>query len=229
MNEHLTTPTLPSNLEKATASTSTNAFSIFRRLIHDSRLSHGAFRFWHYLRDRKDKNGQTWPKQSTIATDLHCKESSLTRWTKELKGAGYISVERMGQNHHYRYTILPGDDRQFVPPQWASRKESRTPQMGDAKQIASPPNGNVALPKEASPRAAHLGGLSNTHQVNSTSKLSDTEIILRSDELKEVKAAMKSISGSYDSHQSWSAVDKTEFCRLKSRREELKQLLDLTV
>ena len=168
MDELLTATGLPS--KPATTSANTYACSVFRRIIYEGRISHGAFRLWHYLRDRKDKNGQTWPKQSTIAGDLHCKESSLTRWTEELKAAGYVSVERIGQNHYYRYTILLGDDLPFVPPKWASRKEPRTPQTGDAKQIACPPDGNVAPPKEDSPRPHHWGGVSNTHQVNSTSK-----------------------------------------------------------
>jgi len=142
--------------------------SVFRRLIYDPRISHGAFHLWHYLRDRKNKNGQTWPTVRDIAADLHCKTSSLTGWTKELVSAGYLSVEKVGQKHNHRYTILPGDGNQGALPKWATRKDSRVSHPGDTKQSACIPNGQVVSPKEATPRVSHMGDISNRQEVKTS-------------------------------------------------------------
>jgi hypothetical protein len=149
-----------------------NTVSTYRRLILDPRISHGAFRYWHYLRDRKNKNGQTWPKVRDIAADLGCKTHSLPGWTKELVLAGYLSVEKVGQKHNHLYTILPGDSHQPVLPKWATRKDSRDAETGDAKQASCRPNGNFVTPKQATPRVAQMGDVSNIQVVNSTSKVS---------------------------------------------------------
>jgi hypothetical protein len=60
-------------------------------------------------------------------------------------------------------------------------------------------------------------------------KLAPAELILRQDELKRVEAKMKSIRDSYDAHQSWGDDDRTEYKRLKTRKEELKIMLGFAV
>jgi hypothetical protein len=60
-------------------------------------------------------------------------------------------------------------------------------------------------------------------------QLNGVEIILRQKELERVEAAMKKISSSYDSHQSWDEKDRAEYHRLKTRKEELKAMLGLAV
>lgn len=164
---------------------SPNGVLVYRRLILDQRISHGAFRLWHYLRDRKNKDGQAWPKVRDIAADLHCKTDSVTGWTKQLVDAGYLAVEKIGQKHYHRYTILYGDEHQFAYPQWATRNKSRVPQTMDTKQVSDrvsigypypkdtvscTPNSHVVSPKGGTPRVPQKGDLSNTSVVIPISK-----------------------------------------------------------
>ena len=201
---------------------------IYRRLIYDGELADGAFRFWHYLRDRKNMNDQTWPSQSVIAADLKCKESSITRWTTQLVEGGYLGIERIGQNHHIRYTILYGKG-EFVSPQWAVPNQSRTTQTGATKTSSPLPNGNVAPTNGQGPRTPHWGGGSNLKEDKSRGNPAPYEKILAGQELKRVEDRMAEIRGSYDSHQDLSGKDKAELQSLKNRRGELKQILGFIV
>ena len=47
--------------------------AVYRKLIRDPNVSHGAFRLWHYLRDRADNAGKCWPEQRTIAREMRSK------------------------------------------------------------------------------------------------------------------------------------------------------------
>ena len=141
-------------------------FLVYRRLIHDKRISHGAFRFWHYLRDHADKSGKCWPKQRNIGRELRCKTSSLTLWTAQLVNTGYLSTEKIGQNHHFKYTILYGDGN-GVMPEWATRGDT---QKGDTKTAACSPNGTMATPKGVTPRVSQKDDVSNNKGVNYVSK-----------------------------------------------------------
>ena len=137
------------------------SLTVYRRLIHDKRVRHGAFRLWHYLRDRADKSGKCWPEQRNIAAELGCKTHSLPGWTSQLVTAGYLSVEKIGQNHRLEYTILFGDGAGDMP-KWATRARSQL--------VACSPNGKAALPNEATPRVAGMGDRSNTSEVIKKSK-----------------------------------------------------------
>jgi hypothetical protein len=140
--------------------------TVYRRLIHDKRISHGAFRLWHYLRDRKDAFGKTWPEQRDIARELRCKTHSLPGWTLQLVQAGYLATEKKGQNHHLEYTILFGDGKGDMP-EWATRGKVQT---GNTRTDSRSPNGQVATPIEATPRVAEKGDRSNNSGVTTGSK-----------------------------------------------------------
>lgn len=118
--------------------------ALYGQLIVDRRICHGAFRLWHYLRDRADKTSWVaWPSQRTIAEAIGCKEESLPGWTSELLKAGYLlKVEQRGQRHVNEYFL--------APPQEGVRNNSRTP-----------PKGFLAPPKKGEPRTPHWGGVSN--------------------------------------------------------------------
>lgn len=59
--------------------------------------------------------------------------------------------------------------------------------------------------------------------------LSDTVIVLRDRELREVGRRIKKLSARYDSCQTWSKSDSKLFAELKKRRAELKAMLGITV
>lgn len=129
--------------------------SVYRRLIMDHRISPGAFRFWHYLHNRRGKDGECYPTQREIASDLKCKTHSLPAWTDQLKKAGYLLVRSVGQNHNFRYTPTAGDGA-GVMPEWATR---RVAQRGDTNSATRSPKGNDASPNGATPRVAPKGDL----------------------------------------------------------------------
>jgi hypothetical protein len=144
--------------------------TVYRRLIHDHRVSHGAFRLWHYLSDRRNKNGQTWPNQRDIAAEIGCKIHSLTPWTNELVDAGYLATEKVGQKHNLRYTILPGNAPFAALPEWATRTGFRHAEKGNTEDVSTCPKRNADMPKGATPRHAQMGNLSNLQGVNAMSK-----------------------------------------------------------
>ncbi|MGD1088387.1 MAG: helix-turn-helix domain-containing protein, partial [Verrucomicrobiota bacterium] len=129
-----------------------DALTVYRRIIHDSRICHGAFRLWHYLRDRANKSGKCWPEQRTIARELRCKTHSLPGWTSQLVSCGYLAVRKVGQNHRLEYQKLFGDGRGGLP-EWATRGKMQT--------VSGSPNAKVASPSEATPRVAAMGDRSN--------------------------------------------------------------------
>ena len=199
--------------------------TVYRRLLHDKRITHGAFRLWHYLRDMQNKSGKCWPQQRTIARDLGCKTHSLRDWTESLVSAGYLATEKIGQNHHLRYTVLFGDGKGAVP-EWATR---RTAQNGNAPPATCSPKSHPATPQGATPRSAPMGDGSNPNEVIKTSKLSTSEMILHQKELDRVEKAISDIKNSYDHYQSWTAEHREQIKPLKTRRKELKRLLGFIV
>lgn len=139
-----------------------DALTVYRRIVCDARLAHGAFRLWHYLRDRKGKvSGKCYPDVRDIARDIHCKTHSLPRWTSRLESCGYLATEKRGQNHKLQFTILYGDHKGGLP-EWATR--------GKAQPVSCRPKGQVATPKQATPRVAEMGDRSNTTEVIPKSK-----------------------------------------------------------
>jgi hypothetical protein len=138
-----------------------------------------------------------WPTQREIATDLRCKPHSLKDWLSQLVSGSYLSIEKYGAHHNFRYTVLWGDGNSALP-KWATRNESRIAETGNAKGLPRCPNGHAALPIQASRRVAQMGNLSNTNGVNSISKgespraLSATDkIILEKDLERAIEARNK--------------------------------------
>lgn len=85
--------------------------SVWRRLIWDNRVSAGAFRYWHYLRDQMDTLGfvrEYYASMRVIEAALHCKHESVTGWNEQLRDANYLSWEERGREHKFRYQVLNG-------------------------------------------------------------------------------------------------------------------------
>lgn len=61
------------------------------------------------------------------------------------------------------------------------------------------------------------------------SLLSPTDVILHSKELERVEERIKTIRGTYSGMQTWAEDDKAEIKKLKVRREELRQMLNVKV
>jgi hypothetical protein len=119
-------------------------------------ISHGAFRLWHLLNDYKNREtGIAFPKQETIAREMRCKIHSLKAWTDELVTIGALQVEKRGQRHHHIYRFP------VVLPQWAEREADKAAPMGSSKSFV--------LPKEAGPRPAPMGILTEPKEVSSIS------------------------------------------------------------
>lgn len=85
-------------------------YSCYRRLIRDPHVCHGAFRLWHYLRDRASaKNGsRCWPGQRLISREMNCKRDSLAGWIQQLKTAGYLQTQSKGPNRQTVYILQDG-------------------------------------------------------------------------------------------------------------------------
>jgi hypothetical protein len=197
-----------------------NALAVYRRIIHDARICHGAFRLWHYLHDRRNKAGQCWPEQRTIARDIHCKTHSLPGWTSQLVAAGYLSVCEAGQNHHHVYQMHFGDGRDVLP-EWATR--------GAAKPVSCRPKGQAVSPPEATPRDAATGDGSNHSEVITKSKggqppkISTAEIIKTEKSLERLDDELKSLKDA----DLPKAVERKKF--LKAERVKLLTKLDVPV
>jgi len=61
----------------------------------DQRITHGAFRLWHMLKDMCmiNDNRFCWPGIRRLAALLHTDDRSITRWRKKLVACGYLEVE----------------------------------------------------------------------------------------------------------------------------------------
>ena len=194
-----------------------NALAVYRRIIHDARICHGAFRLWHYLHDRRDKTGKCFPQQRTIAREIHCKTHSLKSWTEELVAAGSLSVSEAGQNHHHVYQMHFGDGANALPA-WTTRKP-----------ISCRPKGKAASPPEATPRAAATGDGSNHSVVITTSKggqppkISTAEIIKTEKSLERLDDELKTLKDA----DLPKAVERRKF--LKAERVKLLAKLDVPV
>ena len=136
--------------------------SCYRRLIRDPHVCAGAFRLWHYLRDRASaKNGsRCWPAQRLIADEISCKRDSLGGWIQQLEAAGYLRTNRDGKNHHTVYTLLDGSR----VPLFDAR---RGPQRGATPR---PPKRACLAPKGGPPRGPSRGTLSKPSKVNPRSE-----------------------------------------------------------
>lgn len=88
-------------------------------ILYDKRISNGAFRLWHYLRDRLGNNACAWPSTRTIAADLNCGKGSVSVWIEELVNAGYLTVKRGNERATSRYYLVAmgvPENGRCVPP-----------------------------------------------------------------------------------------------------------------
>jgi hypothetical protein len=80
-----------------------------------------------------------------------------------------LATRKVGQNHKLEFTIFYGDHKGGLP-EWATRGKAHT---GDTATVSRSPKGQVATPKEATPRVAETGDVSNTSEVIPKSKIKD--------------------------------------------------------
>lgn len=81
----------------------------FSALIRDRRISHGAFRLFHLLRDHQNpKSGACFPgrrlQMESLGSDHHC----LKRWTDELVASGWLKVLPREKGEVFHYELLDG-------------------------------------------------------------------------------------------------------------------------
>ena len=65
----------------------------FSSIYADDRLPHRAKVVYIYLKDRSDKNGQSWPGIKTIARELNVSTSTVKRAVDDLIRFGYMEKE----------------------------------------------------------------------------------------------------------------------------------------
>jgi len=74
----------------------------------DKEVTPAEYRVLSYLAWRQGQNGQAWPSQETIATDLHVSRRHIQTTIKRLGQSGYLIVvkpEKQGRGHHLRYAL----------------------------------------------------------------------------------------------------------------------------
>lgn len=65
----------------------------FSSIYADDRLPHRTKAVYMYLKDRSDKNGQSWPGIKTIARELNVSTSTVKRAVDDLIRLGYMEKE----------------------------------------------------------------------------------------------------------------------------------------
>lgn len=77
----------------------------FSEIIHDQRISHGAFRVWHLLLNMTGANRKCYPSIRTIATKLGSDKNSIMAWLIELEAAMYLRIERGNKHRSNQYYV----------------------------------------------------------------------------------------------------------------------------
>ena len=162
------------------APTANRDIHVVRRVNCDSRLSHGAVHLFHYLFNRRNRNGQAWPTQSEIVRDIRCNGNRLKEWTASLTACQYLFIEKCGSHHNIRYTIGPGDDKSYDNlPSWSLKAEQsritrtsetnsggRTTRTGETTPLHNPPsnhpNGTVEPLEQVDRRTTRTSELSSS-------------------------------------------------------------------
>ena len=89
--------------------------SYFGSIYRDNELTSRASNVYRYLADRANSDGQCWPSERTIASDLKISKSTVKRAIEDLKRCGYISVERRyrknGANSSLLYVLKDSSKR----------------------------------------------------------------------------------------------------------------------
>ena len=112
----------------------------FAALIRDRRVSHGAFRLWHALRDYTNAASKCFPGQDSLAADIACNIHSIKPWTQELVAAGWLKVEG-GNGRRFNYTVLDGIGK---PLRKGSTVEQKTVAKSGNATVAENSNATVA-------------------------------------------------------------------------------------
>ncbi len=79
--------------------------ALYSQIIRDDKISHGAFRLWHLLRDMTGANACCWPSVETISKLIHCGKDSVLLWLVELEASGYLRIERGHRHKSNRYFV----------------------------------------------------------------------------------------------------------------------------
>jgi hypothetical protein len=137
---------------------------VYRRLVRDRAVSHGAFRLWHYLRDRADAQGACYPGQRLIRKDLGADPHSLKGWTEQLVHGQYLRITGRGSRGVFRYQVLDGTGQPL--------RKSTT--LGNSS-VAE--NHNTPLGKSTTLSVAENHNKSNNKEVITRSKATPTDRI----------------------------------------------------
>lgn len=83
---------------------------LYRKILRDERISHGAYRLWQLLREMANKDNECWPGQRYIGRTIHCDAHSVKKWITELISGGYIVRHPGGPHRSTRYHVFPNSD-----------------------------------------------------------------------------------------------------------------------
>jgi hypothetical protein len=147
---------------------------VYRHIVLDKRISHGAFRLWHYFRNIANKELRCWPTFDQICEDMGCKRNSIKGWLCELSAGGYLDFWKNGQRGNNVYQILCGDGHVSLP-EWARRAEQKRIAKGKPVPkgvLPQYPKGTAPVPKGVPAGSTQKGTVSNavTGGVNVTSE-----------------------------------------------------------
>ncbi len=76
------------------------------QIYEDDALPHRAKAVYIYLRDRANRDGQSWPSLQTIAKDLTLSKSTVKRAIADLRAAGYLETEQRWRDNGGRSSLL---------------------------------------------------------------------------------------------------------------------------
>lgn len=76
------------------------------QIYEDDALPHRARSVYIYLRDRANRDGQSWPSLQTISKDLALSKSTVKRAVSDLKAAGYLETEQRWRRNGGKSSLL---------------------------------------------------------------------------------------------------------------------------
>ena len=129
--------------------------SAYKQLVLDNRLAHGAFRFWHLLRDYAGKKMQCWPGQRKLSKQLGSNYESIAKWRDSLIEHGWLRIEKRKNGGHLYFLLIPPPDTT------ATEGGSTTTATG---------NGGTLLPKAVAVGATESGNGTNGIKLNPITK-----------------------------------------------------------
>lgn len=115
----------------------------YKALAFDKRVSHGAFRLWHVLRDFAGKKLKCWPGQRRLTRSMGSNFETIAGWRDELIQTGWLKVsnlDKKGVVHNYELIPL----------------------------LSATESGSALLPKAVAPAATESG--SETNEIKLTKR-----------------------------------------------------------